>query len=82
MTDQSIETLLLILEKEADFEKAIRVLMTSDASNELTETITNYLAGLEDLKSDFLLPARKRISEKGEAASLMSADKYWYFSRV
>ena len=82
MSAQNTETLLLILEKEADFEKEIRCLTALIESNRLTDTMTDYLAGLNDLKKDFLLPARKGISGNEEPASSVIADKYWYLGRV
>ena len=82
MSARNTETLLLILEKEADFEKEIRRLTALIESNRLTDTMTDYLAELNDLKKDFLLPARNEISENEEPALLATADKYWYFGRV
>ncbi|MBR4126250.1 MAG: hypothetical protein IKR09_01565 [Alphaproteobacteria bacterium] len=82
MSAQNTETLLLILEKEADFEKEIRRLTALIESNRLTDVMIDYLAGLDDLKNDLLLPARKESFENEVPASSVIADKYWYLSRV
>lgn len=82
MSAQNTETLLLILEKEADFEKEIRRLTALIESNRLTDIMIDYLAGLDDLKNDLLLPARKGSFENEVPASSVIADKYWHLSRV
>lgn len=82
MSDQDQKILTLILKKEADFSNEIRRLSALLTARKPADELSDYLAGLNDLKNDFLYPAAKSFPETSEPAALISADKYWYRHRA
>ena len=84
MSDPDIQILCLILEKEAAFQKEIRAAIRS-ASSALQDELSDYPTGLNDLKNDVLIPAKKKATasmEKEDDARSLFEDKYWYFERT
>ena len=82
MSDQEI--LYSILKKEADFQKEIRAAIQS-GSPVLQSDLSDYPAGLDDLKNDVLIPAKEKViasTEKEKDARSLLEDKYWYFERT
>ena len=84
MSDSDIQILYLILEKEAVFQKEIRAAIRS-ASAALQDELSGYPAGLDDLKHDFLFPAKEKMPDSADerkTAPSPFADRYWYFERT
>ena len=82
MLINDIEILTLILKKEADFSHEIRLLSDLLKAKSLKDEISDYLSGLNDLKSDFLLSAQEKISQETETEETLFSNKYWYFQRT
>ncbi|MGN1078730.1 MAG: hypothetical protein ACI4TE_00995 [Alphaproteobacteria bacterium] len=75
---QEYEILTLILKKEADFAAETARL----AQNLQSDDLSDYLRGLEDLKSDFLTPLEKRLADNKKAAETAFSNRYRYFERT
>ncbi len=76
-TDYDI--LLNILEKESLFFKEIQQLSLCLKSIDLSD----YINGLHDLKSDFIIPARNHIlSHEKTRFDTTFSDRYWYYERT
>lgn len=82
MYNNDTEILTAILKKEADFKKEISRLSDCLTTKKACEDISDYLTCLNDLKSDFLLPAQESLSSKETEKGSLFSDKYWYFQRT
>lgn len=82
MSASAEKILKLILEKERNFAKEIARLADLSESDDLSAGLSDYLSGLSDLKSDFLLPALDEIPDAGENAATFLADKNRHLQRV
>ena len=82
MFNNDSEILDLILQKEGTFVKEIACLADLLKTNDLSSEISDYLSGLRDLKSDFLLPAQRKTPTENETAETFLADKTWHCQRT
>ncbi len=74
--ETDLEILSLILRKEELFFQELQQLTLCLQSNDLSD----YIAALKDLKNDFLIPLKKRLSEK--SYENLFSNRYWYFDRT
>ena len=82
MYNNDTEILTAILKKEADFKKEIGRLSDCLTTQKVYKDISDYLICLNDLKSDFLLPAQEKLSSERTEKNSLFSDKYWHFQRT
>lgn len=75
---EDYEILTLILKKEAAFSAETEQL----AQKIQTDDLSDYLNGLTDLKSDFLIPLKKRLSDNKKNDQSSFSQRFWYFERT
>ncbi len=74
--EKDFEILSLILQKEETFIQEISRLALDLQSDDLSD----YLDALKDLKEDFLIPLKKRLSNQHNES--LFSNRYWYFNRT
>ena len=82
MPDRDLEILTTLLKKENEFEEEVCKMCRLSESKELSDNLADYFNGLNDLKNDFLFPAKQNLSKNESSPSLLFSDKYWYFQRA